>query len=310
MSNVGIDVSKARLEVGSRPDGERFSVTNDEEGHRELIKRLKKLKPERIVMEPTGGYELGPVEALARAGLPVVVVNARQIRQFAQAVGRLAKTDGIDADVIAHFGEAIQPEFRPLPDEAHRELEAIVTRRRQLLDMRAAEQKRRQTAPKRIHPNIDSVIAFLTKQLDDIDTDLGRLMRSTPLWREADDLLQSVPGVGPVLSATLTAFVPELGTLNRRQIAALVGVAPLNNDSGARTGKRSTWGGRSAVRAVLFMASLTARHRNPVLAVFYDRLIARGKPKMVAITATMRKLLTILNAMARSRKPWAPQLAT
>src|SRR5262249_14492631 len=158
----------------------------DEEGHRELIKQLKKLKPERIVMEPTGGYELGPVEALARARLPVVVVNARQVRQFAQAIGRLAKTDGIDAEVIAQFGEAVRTEFRPLPDEAHRELEAIVTRRRQLLDMRAAERKRRQTAPKRIHPNIDSVIAFLTRQLDDIDGDLGRLMRSTPLWREAD----------------------------------------------------------------------------------------------------------------------------
>lgn len=309
MKNIGIDVSKAHLDVAARPSGERFKVSNDEEGHRELVKRMMELKPERIVMEPTGGYELGVVEALARAGLPVVVVNARQIRQFAQAIGRLAKTDGIDADVIAHFGEAIQPELRALPDELHRELEALVARRRQLLDMRAAEMKRKQTAPKLIQPNIDVVIEFLTEQIDDIDNDLGKLMRSTPLWREADDLLQSVPGVGRVLAATLTAFVPELGKLNRKQIASLVGVAPLNNDSGTRTGKRAIWGGRSSVRAVLFMAVLSARRTNPVLAAFHDRLIDRGKPKMVAITATMRKLLTVLNAMARSRTGWAPRLA-
>jgi transposase len=309
MSNIGIDVSKAQLEVAVRPSGHRFSVSNDETGHKELVKRLKQFHPERIVMEPTGGYELLVVQALARAGLPVVVVNARQVRQFAQALGRLAKTDGIDADVIAHFAEAIQPQMRPLPDEAHRQLEAIVIRRRQLIDMRANELKRKQTAPQVVHPNIDTVIAFLSKQIDDIDDDLSKLMRSSPLWREADDLLQSVPGVGPILSATLTALVPELGTLNRKQIAALVGVAPLNNDSGAHHGKRSTWGGRSAVRAVLFMATLSARHANPALASFHARLTERGKPKMVAIVATMRKLLTILNAIARTRSPWTPQLA-
>ncbi len=259
-------------------------------------------------MEPTGGYEIGAVQALARAGLPVVVVNARQMRQFAQATGRLAKTDGIDADVIAHFGEAIRPELRPLPDETHRQLEAIVSRRRQLIDMRASERKRKQIAPKVVHPSIDCVIKFLTQQIDDIDDELGKLMRSTPLWREADDLLQSVPGVGPVLAATLTAMLPELGTLNRKQIAALVGVAPLHNDSGTRTGRRSTWGGRSAVRSVLFMATLTARRTNPPLKAFHTRLIEPDKPKMVAIVAVMRKLLTMLNAMVRSGRHWAPQI--
>lgn len=306
MSNIGIDISKTQLQVAVRPHGQRFAVTNDEAGFKELIKRVKPLRPERIVMEPTGGYELSALQALARAQLPVVIVNARQIRQFAQALGQLAKTDSIDADVIAHFAEAIRPEIRLLPSEAQQQLEAIVVRRRQLVEMRANEVKRKQTAPLVVHANIDDVISFLSKQVDDIDDDLSKLMRSTPLWREADDLLQGVPGVGPVLSATLTALVPELGTLNRKQIAALVGVAPLNNDSGAHRGKRSTWGGRAAVRAVLFMATLMARRANPALATFHARLIERGKPKMVAMVATMRKLLTILNAIARTRSPWRP----
>lgn len=308
VSNVGIDVSKLRLEVAVRPSGERFSVGNDEEGLRELVKRLEELRPERIVMEPTGGYERGAVTELARAGLPLVVVNARQMRDFAKALGRLAKTDRIDADVIARFGEAIQPEFRPIPDEAHRTLEALVTRRRQLLDMRSNEMKRKHTAPRVLHASIESLIEFLTQQIDDVDGDIEKLMRSTPAWQEADDLLQSVPGVGPVLSATLTAFVPELGKLNRKQIAALVGVAPLNDDSGAYEGRRKTWGGRAPVRAVLYMATLTARQANPGLKAFHDRLIENGKPKMVAIVATMRKLLTLLNAMARTGRAWNPQL--
>ena len=307
MSNVGIDVAKARLDVAARPTGEQFAVDNNETGHQELIKRLKRLKPERIVLEASGGYEIAVVRALAGAGLPVVVINARQIRQFAQALGKLAKTDSIDAHVIAQFGEAIRPDLRPLPDQAQRGLEALVVRRRQLVDMRSAEQKRKQTAPEIIHENIDAMIRFLSQQIDDLDHDLEKMIRSSPLWREADDLLQSAPGVGPVLSATLTALVPELGKLNRKQIAALVGVAPLNNDSGAHVGKRTTWGGRAAVRGVLYMAALTARHRNPPLADFYNRLIERGKPKMVAIIATMRKLLTVLNAMVRQRRPFAIQ---
>jgi len=309
MTTVGIDVSKQRLDVAVRPSGERFSMPNDDNGRLDLLKRLKKLRPERIVLEPTGGYETYVVQQLASAKLPVVVVNARQIRQFAQATGKLAKTDQIDADVIAHFGEAVKPEIRPLPDDAHRQLEALVSRRRQLVDMRAGEAKRRQTAPAVVHPNIDDVIAFLSKQIDDIDGDLHRLIRQTPAWREADDLLQSVPGVGPVLSATLTALVPELGKLNRKQIAALIGVAPLNNDSGTRVGKRTTWGGRAPVRAVLYMAASVARRFNRTIAAVYDRLVGRGKLPRVAIVACMRKLLVILNAISRDRKPWTPQLA-
>lgn len=308
VSNVGIDVSKRRLEVAVRPSGQRFSIGNDEEGLRELVKRLQELRPERIVMEPTGGYERGAVAELARAGLPLVVVNARQMRDFAKATGRLAKTDRIDADVIAQFGEAIRPELRPFPDDTHRILEAMMTRRRQLLDMRSDEMRRKHTALRALHASIETVIEFLTQQIDDVDGDIEKLMRSTPLWREADDLLRSVPGVGPVLAATLTAFVPELGKLNRKQIAALVGVAPLNDDSGAHQGKRKTWGGRAPVRSVLYMATLTARQANPALKAFHDRLIERGKPRMVAIVATMRKLLTLLNAIVRSRRAWTPQL--
>jgi transposase len=309
MITVGIDVGKERLDVAVRPSRERFSVSNDESGRLDLRKRLKKLRPELIVLEPTGGYEMPVVEVLASGKLPFVVVNPRQIRQFAQALGRLAKTDRIDADVIAHFGEMVKPAIRPLPDASHRQLGALVSRRRQLVEMRSEETKRKHTAPIVVHPNIDEVIAFLTKQIDDIDQDLQRLIKSTPAWREADDLLQSVPGVGPVLSATLAALVPELGTLNRKQIAALIGVAPFNNDSGARNGKRMIWGGRAAVRAVLYMAALAACRFNATIGTVYDRLIARGKHHNVALVACMRKLLVILNAIARDRKPWTPQLA-
>lgn len=309
MINVGIDVSKARLDVALLPGGEHFSVANDETGHSELLKRLQALSPERIILEPTGGYEIRVVEALATAGLPAVVVNARQVRQFAQATGKLAKTDKIDAEVIARFGEAIRPEVRPFPSETRRKLEALITRRRQLIDMRTGETKRKQTAPSEMLESIEQVVAFLCAQVKEVDSSIARLMALVPEWRESDKLLQSVPGVGPVLSATLTALVPELGTLNRKQIAALIGVAPLNNDSGSRVGHRSTWGGRAPVRSVLFMATLTARHSNPDLKAFHARLLERGKPKMVAVVATMRKLLTTLNAMVRSRETWVSQLA-
>lgn len=308
MSNVGIDVSKHHLDVAIRPAAERFRVENSEAGLAELLKRLKKVKCHRIVVEPSGGYELELVRTLVQAKLPVVVINARQIRQFAQATGRLAKTDDIDADVLAHFGEAIEPEIRLLPDDSRRGLEALVTRRRQLVDMRADEQKRRQTAPKAVRPSIDQVIEFLSQQIDDLDDDLKKLIRTTPVWREADELLQSVPGVGPVLSATLTAFLPELGRLNRKQIAALVGVAPLNNDSGQKSGKRSTWGGRAPVRAVLYMAAQTASRYNAPLASFYQRLLSKGKTPKLALVAVMRKLLTVLNAIARSKQPWTATL--
>jgi transposase len=312
MVNVGIDISKDRLDVAVRDGGEtreRFAVANDDDGRVELRKRFLKLKPSRIVLEPTGGYEALLVQVLAAAKLPVVLINPRQIRQFAQATGRLAKTDGIDAEVLAHFGEAIAPEVRALPNATQRELEAMVSRRRQLVEMRSAEQKRKQTSPEVVHPSIDAVIELLTKQIDDIDSDIHRLIRDSEAWRDADDRNTSTPGVGRVLSSTLTALVPELGSLNRRQIAALVGVAPLNNDSGKHDGKRKTWGGRAPVRAVLYMACLAAVRHNPVMRVFYERLIGKGKAAQVALVACMRKLLTILNAMARHKKPWNPQLA-
>jgi transposase len=306
--NVGIDVSKENLDVAVRPTTERFRVRNDEKGHAEICNRLAKLRPERVVLEPTGGYEQAVVQALARAKLPVVVVNARQVRDFAKAAGRLAKTDRIDADVLAHFGEALQPEVRPLPDEAHRQLEALVTRRRQLVDMRSGEVKRKQMAPAVVRPSIDLTIEFLTRQIDDVDRDLRDLIRRTPAWREADELLQSVPGVGPVLSSTLAALVPELGKLNRKEIASLIGVAPFNKDSGLGERKRVTWGGRAPVRAVLYMAASVARRFNPAIRRFYDRLLGAGKPAQVALVACMRKLLTMLNAVARDRRPWNPQL--
>jgi transposase len=307
--NVGIDVSKESLDVAVRPDGQRFKVSNTEAGCNELKKRLTKLRPERIIAEPTGGYEAAIVQTLAGAKLPIVVVNARQIRDFAKASGRLAKTDQIDADVLAHFGEAMRPEIRELPDEMHRQLEALVSRRRQLVDMRAAEMKRKELAPAIVRSSIDVVIDCLSAQIDDIDKDLHTLIRKAPAWREADDLLRSVPGVGTVTSATLTALVPELGKLSRKQIAALVGVAPYNNDSGRTRGKRTTWGGRGAVRAVLYMAALTARRHNVALAAFYDRLVENGKLKKVALVAVMRKLLTMLNAIARDKRAWDPRLA-
>jgi transposase len=309
MVNVGIDVSKGRLDVWARPSSESFSVDNTEAGHKELRKRLVKLKPERIVLEPTGGYEARVVQVLVDAKLPVVVVNARQVRSFAQATGRLAKTDKIDASVLAHFGEAIQPEIRAFPDAATRELEALVNRRRQLVDMRAVEIKRKHTAPAVVHPKIDQLIEFLDEQLDDIDKNLQTVIRNSPVWREADDLLQSVPGVGPVLSCTLTALVPELGKLNRKEIASLIGVAPFNNDSGRSERKRMTWGGRAPVRAVLYMATSAARQWNPTIRAMYDRLVEKGKPAQLALIACMRKLLTILNAIARDRHGWNPQLA-
>jgi transposase len=309
MVNVGIDVSKDRLDVAVRPSGERFSVGNDEHGVAQLRKRLAKLKPDRIVLEPTGGFEVRVVQELVAAKLPAVVINARRIRQFAQAVGRLAKTDRIDADVLAHYGEAVKPEIREIPDETHRELEALVSRRRQLVEMRASETKRKQTAPRVVHASIDAVIEALSKQIDDINDNLQRVVLSVPAWYEAEERNTSIPGVGRVLSTTLTALVPELGKLDRKQIAALVGVAPLNNDSGKTEGKRTTWGGRAAVRAVLYMASLAALRYNPTIRAFRDRLLAKGKAPMVAVVACMRKLLTILNAMARDGNRWNPQLA-
>ena len=306
--NVGIDVSKDRLDVAVRPSGDAFSVANTEDGHKELRKRLLKLQPERVILEPTGGYETAIVQCLLAGKLPVVVVNARQVRNFAQALGRLAKTDRIDSDILAHFGEALQPEIRPFPEDALRQLEALVSRRRQLVDMRSAETKRSRIAPASVRPSLEATIAFLTQQIDDLDNELNKQIRNTPAWREADDLFQSVPGVGRILSSTLMAMVPELGKLNRKQIAALIGVAPFNNDSGNGERRRMIWGGRAPVRAVLYMAATAACRFNPAIAALYKRLIERGKKPKVALVACMRKLLTILNAMKRHNRPWSPAL--
>jgi transposase len=305
---VGIDVSKARLDVAVRPTGARWQVANHETGYEELVKVLQELKPRRIVVEATGGYEIGVVAALASVSLPVAIVNPRQVRDFAKSLGRLAKTDKIDAQVLAHFAEAIRPELRPLPDEQTRQLQAWLLRRRQLIEMLVMEKNRLAQTHKQLRDRVQEHIAWLEAELDDIDENLRDSLQNSPVWREQEDLLRSVPGVGPVLSVTLLAELPELGKLNRKQIAALVGVAPFNRDSGKLRGKRAIWGGRASVRTALYMATLSARRFNPVIRSFYERLITAGKPVKVALTACMRKLLTILNAMMRSGTHWQPRV--
>lgn len=302
---IGIDVSKARLDVSLRPGGEAWSVTNDEEGIGSLLERLKAESPSMVVLEATGGLEAAVAGALSLSGLPVAVVNPRQVRDFARATGRLAKTDAIDAAVLAHFAEAVRPEPRPLPDDNARELEALVTRRRQIIEMLTAEKNRlAMPGSKAVERELREHIEWLKKRIRDLDRDIHKAVRASPIWREKDDLLRSVPGVGQVLATTLIAELPELGTLNRRQIAALVGVAPLNRDSGKMRGHRGIWGGRSAVRATLYMCALVGTRHNPILRAFYARLVAAGKPKKVALTACMRKLLTTLNAMLRNGTSW------
>lgn len=303
---VGIDVSSAHLDVAVRPTGEGWQITHDAQGIVALVERLRVLVPILVVLEATGGMELALTGELAAAGLPVVVVNPRQVRDFAKATGKLAKTDTIDAHVLAHFAGAVQPALRPLPDASAQELRTLLARRRQLVEMLTAEKNRLRAATRRIRPQIQEHIHWLQRQLEDMDEDLGRTLRESPVWREKEDLLRSVPGVGPVLSLTLLADLPELGTLGRRQIAALVGVAPLNRDSGTLRGKRTVWGGRAHVRASLYMATLVATRFNPVISAFYQRLCSTGKAKKVALTACMRKLLTILNSMLRHRTPWGP----
>jgi transposase len=304
---VGMDVSKAQLDIAIRPEG-RFAVANTEAGVAQLIERLKALPAGLVVLEATGGLEIPLAGALALAGVPVVVVNPRQVRDFAKATGQLAKTDAIDAEVLARFAEAIRPEPRPLPDEQTQVLAALVVRRHQLIDMLTAEKNRLASARCPIRKNLRAHIAWLERALHQADTDLVEAMRQSPIWREKDELLRSVPGIGPVLTTTLLAMLPELGKLNHRQIAALVGVAPLNRDSGTLRGRRTCWGGRAQVRAVLYMAALTATRFNPVLRTFYRRLCAAGKAKKVALVACMRKLLTIVNAMLKHRTPWDPVL--
>lgn len=307
---VGIDVSKAQLDIGVRPTNERWQVENSLEGIEELVKKLVKFAPALIVLEATGGYEMAAAATLAGAGLPVAVVNPRQVRDFAKSLGRLAKTDKIDAQVLARFGEAVRPEPRALPDEQTQQLQALLTRRRQIIEMLVAEKNRMRLAHKGVMAGLTEHIAWLEKRLDELDKDLHDLLKNSPIWREKDDLLRSVPGVGPVLATTLLAELPELGLLNRKKIAALVGVAPFNCDSGKMHGKRAIWGGRASVRAVLYMATLSATRCNPVIRTFYDRLIQAGKEAKVALTACMRKLLTILNTMIHNHTPWKSALAS
>jgi transposase len=306
---VGIDVSKAHLDVAMRPGGDGWRATNDQDGIAAVVQRLRELGPALVVLEATGGLEVPLVGALGAAGLPTVVANPRQVRDFAKASGRLAKTDALDAAVLARFAEMLRPQPRPLPDAAARELVALLVRRRQLVEMRTAEGQRQvaaSAAPAAVRKQLREHLAWLDKRLHELDDDLGRTLRASPLWRERDELLRSVPGVGPVLSTTLLAELPELGTADRKAIAALVGVAPLNRDSGTRRGTRTTWGGRGSVRATLYMAALVASRHNPVIAALYRRLLAAGKPKKVALVACMHKLLTILNAVLLHRTPWNP----
>ncbi len=303
---VGIDVSKERLDVAVRPTGETWQVSYDAEGISSLTGGLRELAPHLVVVEATGGMELALAGELAAAQLSVAVVNPRQVRDFARAAGKLAKTDALDAQVLAHFAEAMDPEPRPLPDASTQELGALVARRRQLVGMITAEKNRVRTATRRIRPKVQEHIHWLEENLEDLDQDLGDFMRSSPMWKDKDELLRSTPGVGPVLSMTLLSGLPELGALNRGEIASFVGVAPFKRDSGTLRGKRKVWGGRGQVRAALYMAALVATRYNPVLRDFYQRLCAAGKPKKVALTACMRKLLTILNVMVRDCKEWNP----
>ena len=301
---VGIDVSKAQLDVAVRPTGKRWVLPYDETGIEGLIPQIVDLEPALVLLEATGGLELPLVAALAAAALPVVVVNPRQVRDFAKATGTLAKTDTLDAGVLAHFADAVRPDVRPLKDAETQVLNSLTARRRQVMTMLVSEKNRLGTAIGAVSPRIEAHIAWLEQELSDLDKGLRQTLRRSPVWREKDDLLRTVPGVGPQLSLTLLAHLPELGTLDRKQIAALVGVAPYNRDRGTRRGKRAVWGGRSRVRAVLYMGALVASRHNPAIRDFYQRLLAAGKPKKVALVASMRKLLVILNAMLKHGSPW------
>jgi len=302
---IGIDVSKDQLDVHVRPSGEAFVVSRDGKGLEELVGRLGALAPTLIAVEATGGFETIVAAALGGAGLPLAVVNPAQVRHFAQAIGKRAKTDPVDAAVIAHFAESVKPERRPIPDEAQSLLAELVTRRRQIIEMLVAERQRQQRVNnRRVRKSLDRHIAALEKELRAIDQDIDTLMRGSPVWREKEDLLASVPGVGRVTARTMLAELPELGSLDRRRIASLAGLAPYTRQSGRWKGKSMIGAGRAPVRAALFMAALVASQKNPVLKPFYQRLLLAGKPKMVALIALARKLLTILNAILRDRRQW------
>jgi transposase len=306
---IGIDVAKAHLDLAIDAPGSGgplpSRVENTPEGHALLIEHLSRFQVARVVLEATGGYERPVVAAMLAQGLPVVVANPRQVRDFARATGKLAKTDTIDAAILARFAKVIEPELRALPDENALELQEKLARRHQLVQMRTAESNRLQQAvSEHVGQSIQAILDAINEQLKGIDTDLDRLIRSSPAWQEKVDLLKAVPGIGDQTARSLVAQLPELGTCSRQQIAALVGVAPINRDSGTMRGRRTTFGGRASVRRALYMATLVATRHNPIIKAYYQRLVESGKKKMVALVASMRKLLTILNAMLRDQKPW------
>ena len=303
---VGIDVAQARLDIAVRPTGEQWTSPHEEAGIAALVTRLQELGPTLVVLEATGGRELALAGALAAAQVPTAIVTPRQVRDFAKAVGQLAKTDALDAQVLARFAEAIRPEPRALPDAQAQELAALLTRRRQVIAMLTAEHQRLSTTLPAVRPRVQQHVQWLREELRALAAELAERIRTSPLWREHEALLRTVPGVGPVLALTLLAHLPELGTRDRKPIAALVGLAPLPADSGTRRGRRGVWGGRAQVRATLYMSTLVAVKHNPVLRRFYERLLAAGKPKKLALVASMHKLLLILNALLRQRTPWQP----
>jgi len=303
--SVGIDVSKDKLDMAFDPAGESLVFSNDPDGHADIVEQLKPCSPERIIVEATGGYERRVVAALKAAGLPVVVMNPRQVREFARATGQLAKTDAIDASILARFGRVLRPEIRPIPDENAHIMQEKLGRRRQLIAMRTAEKNRlgqSRNAP--VRQGIQSHLDFLDKQIEKIDKDLDKTIRDSPAYREKAELLKGVPGIGDQTTRDLLAHLPELGACSRQEIAALVGVAPINRDSGKMRGRRTISGGRACVRTALYMATISACRSNPLIRKHYQHLLDAGKAKKVAIIACMRKLLTIINAMIRDRKPW------
>ena len=303
-SCVGIDVSKDSLEVGTYPSLEAYRVPNSDQGLDELVLRLKALGPQLIVCEATGGYETLAVSRLAAAKLPILVANARHVRDFAKSIGKLAKTDAIDAGVIARFAEAVRPELRSIKDQPSQELAALITRRRQIVDMITAERHRLTAASRRGRRDIEAHLRWLRKRLEQIDDQIKRDIHDSPIWRTKDKILRSTTGVGPAMSAVLIGYVPELGQLTGKQISCLVGLAPLNHDSGRFRGRRMIWGGRAHVRSVLYMSTRSAVTHNPVIREFYQRLRSKGKCYKVAMVACMRKLLVILNAMLRDQADW------
>jgi transposase len=306
---VGIDVAKDTVEVAVRPSGERWEERNDGKGWKKLVRRLREVSPKLVVMEATGGYEAEVALRLTEASIPIRILNPRQVRDFARGKGLLAKTDGLDAAVLAEYAETYRPEPRALPGEEAREMAALLSRRRQLVEMRVAEQNRLEQARGEVRKRIVAHIAWLESEIERTESDLDQRIRKSPLFLDKHERLTTVPGVGNQTALSLILNLPELGMLDRKEIASLAGVAPFNKDSGAYRGKRTVWGGRAKVRAALYMAAVVAARHNEVIRTFYEKLVAAGKPKKVALTACMRKLLTILNAITRNQSVWTPALA-